>query len=100
MMKKLGFPEPEVQFVLRSTDGSVIRFDFAWPDVKIALEIDHSFWHAGSAESRKDKGRDRRAALLGWHTLRLTEDDVNLSLEKVLAEVLLILRTERAKLGK
>ena len=100
MMKKLGFPEPEVQFVLRSADGSVIRFDFAWPDVKLALEIDHSFWHAGSAESRKDKGRDRRAALLGWHTLRLTEDDVNLSLEKVMAEVLLILRTERAKLGK
>jgi len=100
MMRKLGFPEPTIQHSIRDKDGRTIRFDFAWPHVQIALEVDHSFWHSGSDESRQDKGRDRRAALLGWQTLRLTEDDVNTKLENVLAEILVILRFEVTKLGK
>ena len=100
MMRKLGFPEPTIQHSICDLDGRIIRFDFAWPHLKVALEVDHSFWHSGSDESRKDKSRDRRSALLGWQTLRLTEDDVNANLESVLAEILVILRAELTKLGK
>lgn len=100
MMRRLEFPEPTIQHSVIDLDGRTIRFDFAWPHLKVALEVDHSFWHAGSDESRHDKSRDRRAALLGWKTLRLTEDDVNKNLENVLLEVVAILRAELAKLGK
>ena len=64
-IRRAGLPIPEIQYELSFEDGHIIRFDFAWPHVRIALEVDHSFWHVGSEESRKDKRRDRQAAALG-----------------------------------
>jgi len=84
---RVGLPTPTIQHVVPLDDGTSVRFDFAWPHAKVALEVDHSFWHAGSAESRSDKRRDRRVAALGWVTLRITEDDVRAGLDACLADV-------------
>jgi very-short-patch-repair endonuclease len=84
---------PDVQYKLRFEDGHIVRFDFAWPHVRVALEVDHSFWHAGSEESRKDKSRDRKVAALGWQTLRITEEDVRIGLDGVMADLAAVIGT-------
>ena len=54
-----------------------IAIDFAWPNVKLAVEVDHPAWHDGAADSHADKGRDRKLATIGWTTARITDIDVN-----------------------
>ena len=98
-IRRAGLPIPEIQYELSFEDGHIIRFDFAWPHVRIALEVDHSFWHVGSEESRKDKRRDRQAAALGWRTLRITEDDVRLGLDGVILDVVAAIRAAEIFLG-
>ncbi|MGA0879145.1 MAG: hypothetical protein ACO3SP_08515, partial [Ilumatobacteraceae bacterium] len=94
-----GLPTPRVQHELTVPGGTTIRFDFAWPMVLVGLEVDHSFWHAGSAESRRDKRRDRLAAQEGWITIRITEDDVVAGLDGVMEELSeVISRRTRASL--
>ena len=63
-----GFPEPEHQHVI---DGS--RFDFAWPDYRIAVELDGIGWgHSTIAMKRDDATKQRAAVVLGWRVLRFT----------------------------
>lgn len=75
-IQRQGLPTPEVQLALTLPDGRRIRLDFAWPNAKLALEVDHPFWHAGAEESAKDKRRDLIMATIGWQTVRVTDLDV------------------------
>lgn len=86
-IRRHGLPTPRVQHELTLLGGAKIRFDFAWPMALVSLEVDHSFWHAGSEESRRDKRRDRLAAQEGWITIRITEDDVVAGLDAVIEEL-------------
>ena len=99
-LRRAGIPSPEVQHVVRLTDGSSVRFDFAWPDLMLALEVDHSFWHSGSGESTKDKSRDRKLAGLGWLTLRVTDDDIKLDLATTIREIAVVMNERRSRLGR
>ena len=99
-IRSAGLPEPEIQYRVVAGDGSVAYFDFAWPEFMIALEVDHSFWHSGRSESSKDKSRDRRLAALGWVTIRISDDDVNLSLDATINEVTAVITASMSRLGR
>lgn len=99
-LRRAGIPTPTLQHVVRLGDGSVVRFDFAWPDLLLALEVDHAFWHSGSRESTKDKGRDRKLAGLGWLTLRVTNDDMSSDLTTTIREIGAVIAERRARMGK
>lgn len=100
-IRRHGLPTPRAQHELTLPDGMTIRFDFAWPIAHVSLEVDHSFWHAGSDESRRDKRRDRLAAQEGWMTIRITEDDVLGGLDGVMEELAeVIARRTRASLPR
>lgn len=53
------------------------RFDFAWPDKKIAIEVHGAIWSGKSGGHTSGKGRLRdmeklnEAALLGWTVLEI-----------------------------
>ncbi|HTJ77686.1 MAG TPA: hypothetical protein VL357_01700 [Rariglobus sp.] len=51
------------------------RFDWAWLDSKIALEIEGGVWtggrHTSSAGFAKDMSKYNRASVLGWRVLRV-----------------------------
>jgi predicted transcriptional regulator of viral defense system len=100
VLRRAGLPTPEVQHVITFSDGSSARFDFAWPELLVALEVDHSFWHSGSLESSKDKGRDRKAAGLGWITLRVTDDDMRSDVHGAIREIAAVIDERRARMGK
>lgn len=98
-IRRAGLPMPVVQYELFFEDGHIVRFDFAWPHIRVALEVDHSFWHVGSEESRKDKQRDRKVATLSWQTLRITEDDVSVGLDGVMLDLAAVIRAAEIFMG-
>ncbi len=90
-IERQGLPRPSVQYRCVLEGGHRVRLDFAWPALKIALEVDHPFWHAGAAESHRDKRRDRKLATRGWQTVRVTDVDVNGGLSESIADVAAVL---------
>lgn len=56
------------------------QFDFAWPAMKLALEIDGGIYtrgrHAGASGFEQDCEKLNGAAILGWRVLRVTSDMV------------------------
>ena len=52
------------------------RFDFAWPEVRLALEVEGGVWtggrHTRGAGFLKDIEKYNVAACLGWRVLRCT----------------------------
>lgn len=54
------------------------RFDFAWPDMKLAVEIDGGLFrpmsgHRSPIGITEDRVKDAVAQLMGWVVLRFTE---------------------------
>ena len=71
-----GLPEPVLQYEIIDRDGELWRVDFAWPELRLAVEYDGFDWHSSPQQLRRD--RRKRAALqdLGWRVLSIVSDDV------------------------
>jgi len=84
-----GLPPPELEFYFAKAIGRRWRFDFAWPDRKIALEIEGAVFgrtettidgrtvrvggrHNTGAGLQADAFKYNRAAMLGWLVVRAT----------------------------
>lgn len=56
------------------------RFDYAWPNYKIALEVDGGIWtqgrHTRGSGRLKDMEKFNAAALLGWRILYVTPEQL------------------------
>lgn len=54
------------------------RFDFAWPDKKIAVEVEGGTWQIGRHQRASGFAADcekyNAAAVLGWRVLRFTTE--------------------------
>jgi hypothetical protein len=74
----LPLPVPEVQFF----PGRKWRFDFAWPDIKLALEIEGGIWvednsaHRAPLKFINDMEKYNTAMLEGWRVIRVTPTEV------------------------
>ncbi|MBP2478386.1 hypothetical protein JOF53_007258 [Crossiella equi] len=70
-----GFPPPVLQHEIRDTAGDLVyRLDFAWPDLRVALE--HDGYEAHELRADQDAERDRRLAGRGWLTVRAAAADL------------------------
>ena len=90
-LRRAGLPEAVTQHWVTLPNGDPIRLDVAWPRLLLALEIDHPFWHDYSAGVRRDKRRDRKAATLGWQTIRVEEADIANDLTDVIEDIRAVL---------
>lgn len=54
-----------------------LRLDFAFPEAKLAIEVDSYRWHATTERFKADRRRDRDATEHGWRLVRLTSDDAD-----------------------
>lgn len=78
---QVGLPAPVLEHPFSKPLGRKHRFDLAWPDRMLALEIDGGVW-VGGRHNRgqgfiKDQEKSNLAALLGWRVLRCTPQDIN-----------------------
>ena len=78
LIRASGFPEPEPEYPFAKHLGRRWRFDFAWPDRWLAVEVDGGAWvpgggrHTRGAGFAADHDKMNRAMLLGWRVLRFT----------------------------
>lgn len=79
LLKEAGLPEPATEFQFHSIRKW--RFDFAWVDCKIALEVEGGVWtngrHTRGQGFLGDMEKYNHAALAGWFVLRTTPNKLH-----------------------
>ena len=74
LLNEAGISEPICEH--RFHDSRKWRFDYAWPDAKIALEVEGGIWtqgrHSRGAGMQGDMEKYNTAAALGWRIIRTT----------------------------
>ena len=75
-------------WVLRDSLGrAVAELDFAFPELKICIEVDGYEAHSGRAAFTRDRRRQNTLELDGWLVLRFTWHQIVHEPEWVLAQV-------------
>ena len=76
LIRRAGLPPPQPQFRVLDGGRFVGRFDFAYPDAKLIIEVDGYRWHSGNQAWQRDRKRDNVLNRLGWTILRFTAEDL------------------------
>lgn len=79
LMAAHGVPAPEREAMV--VPGRRWRFDFTWPDAKLALEIEGGTWsdgrHVRGSGYRADVEKYNAATLAGWRVIRATAEHLD-----------------------
>lgn len=94
LLRRSGLPEPVPQHEIRLTHGRV-RVDFAYPDVRLAIEADGDRYHSSPTERAQGRRRDARLAVVGWEVLHFGAHEIGTSPAEVAAQVIEVLRARR-----
>lgn len=79
IVRAAELPEPETE--VKFHESRRWRFDFAWPDAMVAVEIEGGTWsrgrHTRGSGFIADCDKYNAAAVLGWRVLRFTGEHLN-----------------------
>ena len=84
----VGLPQPLRQHEIHDNGRLVARVDLAYPEHRLAIELDGFRWHAGRGPFRSDRVRRNRIEAAGWRLLETAPDDI----DSLAREAALILR--------
>ncbi|MFN8112360.1 MAG: hypothetical protein U0R51_04085 [Solirubrobacterales bacterium] len=70
-----GLPRPLTNHRVETAGGTFL-VDFAWPDLRVALELDAWSTHSSRRTMSMDRRRDRALRIAGWHPSRVFVDDL------------------------
>lgn len=77
-----GYPRPAEEYQFHPTRKW--RFDYAWPNIKLALEVEGGIFiegrHTRGAGMLEDMRKYSAAALLGWRIIYYTPSDLGLAI--------------------
>jgi very-short-patch-repair endonuclease len=73
-LEQIGLPRPERQHPLTLLTGQTIHLDMAWPEIRLAVEPGAAWFHGGDLGQRRDQGRDRDCAEVGWMVVRFDDE--------------------------
>ena len=76
LLRRHHLPQPQRQVEVRDGQGFVGRVDFAYPELKIAIEVQSYRWHSSRAAWRSDTDRLNRLQALGWIIIQVTYEDL------------------------
>lgn len=76
LLDRQCLPRAVFQHVVRDCGRFVARVDFAYPQIRLAIEIDGHATHSAPADLRRDLARQNRLMAAGWTVLRFTWFDV------------------------
>ena len=72
-MAEVGLPKPELEF--RFCEERKFRFDFAWPEYMVYLEVEGGVWtrgaHGRGSGIVRDIDKSNLATEYGWRPLRV-----------------------------
>jgi hypothetical protein len=75
LLLRAGLPTPVAQFRVFDAQGFIARVDFAYPELRIAIEYD-GLWHAGRQAFLNDRARINRLGDSGWIVVHVTVQDM------------------------
>ena len=58
-------------------DGRVAFLDFAYPQIRLGIELDGHAWHATARQRQRDHERQNQVVIADWTILRFTFEDVS-----------------------
>ena len=67
LVRRAGLPQPVAQYPVGR-----YRLDFAWPELKVAVETDGWATHGRRQAFEDDRARDAFLLAAGWRVLRVT----------------------------
>ncbi|HZJ51323.1 MAG TPA: type IV toxin-antitoxin system AbiEi family antitoxin domain-containing protein [Actinomycetota bacterium] len=76
LLRRHRLPQPQRQVEVRDQEGFIGRVDFAYPELKIAIEVQSRRWHSSWVSQGKDKERLNRLQILGWIIIQVTYEDL------------------------
>jgi hypothetical protein len=83
-----GLPRPELEYEVRTEGGSFLgRVDLAYPDEKIAIELQSKRWHLNDTGFERDAKRRNALQLAGWLVLEYTWRAYVDTPERIISEV-------------
>jgi hypothetical protein len=86
LVHRSSLPDPVAQHTILDARGCfVARVDFAWPELRLALEYDGE-WHAEPGQFGRDRRRLNRLTSAGWTVLFVTAFDLRHP-ERLLARI-------------
>jgi very-short-patch-repair endonuclease len=91
LLSKHQLPTPAIEITV-GPEGQY-RLDFAYPSVKLAIEVDGYVWHFTPEHQRRDNRRRNWLHANGWHTLIFTWIDVTYHPDEVAAAIQATLHT-------
>ena len=71
-----GLPQPVRQYEIWVDGVLVARVDLAYPQDRLAMELDGFRWHAGRGPFRSDRLRRNRIEAAGWRLLETAPEDI------------------------
>lgn len=78
LIRTSGLPSPARQYVVRGPDGRfVARPDYAYPDGRLAIELDSYKHHGTKRPFERDRARWRALAAIGWMVLPVTDESMD-----------------------
>ncbi|MDQ6728126.1 MAG: endonuclease domain-containing protein [Actinomycetota bacterium] len=80
-------PEPVCQFEVREALRLIGRVDFAFPDRRLAIEVDGYEFHSTLTAFQRDRARQNDLVAAGWTVLRFTWGDVTRRPERVASSI-------------
>ena len=87
VISEAGLKRPQLQYEVRQGGRFVARVDFAYPDVKLAIEADGRDWHYGHSRWEQDLRRRSRLSAAGWRVIHITWRRLKEDPEGVVAEI-------------
>lgn len=81
LLSQMKLPVPVKEHVFHPTRKW--RFDYAWPEYKVALEVEGGIWMRGRGAHSRPQGIERdiekynAAVVLGWRVLRVVPTDLH-----------------------
>jgi very-short-patch-repair endonuclease len=83
-------PRPVAQHTVRDAEGRfVARVDFAWPDLRVAVEYEGR-WHGELQQVAPDRARLNRLTAAGWRVVFVTAEDLR-EPDRLLARIAAVL---------
>lgn len=76
LFKRAGLPLPKTQHEIKVGTSVVARVDFAYPELKLAIEADGLAYHSGRTRFQRDRTRYNQLTSLGWSIIRITWEDL------------------------
>ena len=77
LLRQAGLPIPMLQYAVEHAGRFVARLDFAYPEHRVAIEVDGFRYHDTRESFDAERARGNELQAIGWRVLRITSQHLD-----------------------